>query len=220
MAKILSLKKLNIFFMLIFLQLGILCAFESFDETYSINITGSRGMVCPSDITNAYCTALNAIYFDNGLYGIKLSQWRHESQAQQVAGFIYSGMVNIIPHFTGDFLMVYKDGEYETTLNGLWIDKNHEFGELPQILSITENRIPHWFCKDTYRYVIELNDGTSWLTQPQSSRWEALWEIGSRTVKIGNSKHPCLINIDNVQKQDYWVIKKKNNSYLMDLERL
>ncbi|KAF3361939.1 hypothetical protein PHSC3_001497 [Chlamydiales bacterium STE3] len=219
MAKNLSLKKLNIFFLLIFLQLGILCASESFDETYSINIKGSRGSVHPPHITNDYWTALNFIYFDNGLYGVISSYWKHESQAKEMAGFTYSGIVNIIPHFEKGFFIVYKDSEYETFLDQLWVDEYHEFGELIQVLSITENRIPHWFWKDTYRYVIELNDGTYWLNS-QVSRWEAPWEIGSRIIKIGNSKHPCLINIDNVQKQDYWVIKKKNNSYLMDLERL
>jgi hypothetical protein len=184
------------------LTMRVLCASdEVFDDQFSVKITSYHGNVKPPDILSDYWRANTHIRFDNGLYGFTRStNWKHESQAQQVAKLSYSGNCNILPHFS----IIREGREYNTPID-LWLNKNHQFTGLPLVRSIKEESetISHWFFPEEhqYRYTIELNDDTIWITNIQNSPWKNIWKEGSRILKIGNSQHPCLINIDTVAEE-------------------
>jgi hypothetical protein len=200
------------------LTMRVLCASDdAFDEKFSVKITSCSGNVRPPSIYSNYWKANTFIYFDNGLYGVTdPTYWKYESQAQQMANFNYSGNCNILPYFS-----ILREGrEYRTRIN-LWLDKSHPFTGLPLVRSIKKEAetISHWFFAEEhqYRYTVELNDDTVWMTKIRKSPWENIWKEGSRILKIGNSQHPCLINIDAVT-EDLSTIESKH--YLADVERV
>lgn len=193
-----------------FILTALLPAEESvFDSQYAIKITGSYGFVDPPSIYSDYWLASNLIDFDNGLYGFKSSYWKHESQAKQVSEFTYSGNVNLVFH-NNSFSIVYEGKKYSSTID-LWVDWD-ELKINSRIKSVTEQveTIAQGWSSDVYkyRYLIELEDGTIFLTKDYwSSPWTS-WKIGTQIIKIGNSRQPCLINVDDVK--DFSIIEVKD----------
>lgn len=189
--------KKSFFLALFFLALRV-HALEEFDDKYALRITRCDGYVRPPSIDDyADPDAWRGtvfIFFENGLYGIKEWRVKQESKAIELSKTSYSGSVNIVGHFG----LIQTGGSSAISIS-LRLDKRHPFGLMPLICTIAETREtnPHWlFEKHTYRYVMALSDGTTWRTKGMTSPWKTPWQIGSRMLKIGNSRSPCLINVD------------------------
>lgn len=197
---------------------------EVFESAYAVTITSCRGSVSPPDMISDYWRGKQFIHFDNGLWGVISMEWKFESQAKQYSELTYEGRVNLIvptDSWRKPFVMVEENGTYASTLKYLWVEShsNFNFNKLPKVKAITENydQIKHWFStEDQYRYTIELSDGSIYLTKIRNKRWEPIWDVNSRIIKIGNGRSPCLINFDKLRTEDYYSIK--DGDYLYDLE--
>lgn len=216
---IVSLFRYPFFIFSVFLSAQLLFATEEvFDETYKVTITRCFGSVWePDECYNEKWEAHNFIQFDNGLYGIHTSYWDSEAEAEEASEYEREGCVNIVysPHDDrdGDFSLIYEEDKEPTRIE-LWVDRFAKRGKLPRLISITEN-MP---SLSSYAYVIALNDHSSWLTKTSPLPWVTSWETGARIMKIGNSFHPCLINIDATLEEDCSVIRPSH--YLPDVELL
>jgi hypothetical protein len=240
-----SLKSISkFFFFSVCLMTGVLSAEEKqfqFDEEYTVNIMYCHAKVSQPNLQCDDWTTHSWIHFDNGLCAsMRKTEWKHECQAKEKADleeYTNSGEVNIIydrnSHKSKDysptywwredwtyFKLIFKERNWGPVIDSLWVKQDYSFEYLPVILSVTENveTISHWFSTEyKYRYVIELNDGTTWLTKTNSSSWQDPWEVGAKILKIGNCYSPCFINIDKVTQTNY-INKVDGKNYLVGLE--
>ena len=200
----------------------------TYENNYRVKVSSFHATALPPSIFRDNWMAIGSIRFDNSLHGDWSTEWKHESQASQMAS-IYSHQksskyVNIIPsktivwdrlrHRSFDSfsikLFIFVDQNNDTHWVDLYIDKNKLTENLPEVVKIDEDieTISGWIYDDhNYTYIIELSDGTKWKTKSQNKTWSDQWNPGDKVLKIGNSQNFCLINIDSVTDRN---IREKN----------
>lgn len=214
---------------------------EVLDGEYLVKIVSYNSFYRPPSKYSDFWRATKIIKFDNGLEGDDTTKWKHESQAKEVASEkTHSGYVNILPlgsfrvdsYTVGDytfyiydyfFKVKFEDSPYSSYLR-LSINKDHDFSNTPKIVSVVENveTISGWlFNSYKYQYIIELSNDSIWVTKSTYNKNEYSylnsWKEGSNIVIVGNNEHPCLINIDSLESNQYFLDKK---NFSLDLERV
>lgn len=197
-----------------------------FDPFYTFTITYTHNHVRAPSIISNYWEASSYVNINNGISATICSSWNYESQAKQASKFEYSGNVNIIysPSYEIREIGTYKyksirpfalvfqiqNKAYSEAIDSLYLYE--PLAILGKVTSVTENieTINHWFSTEyRYRYVIQLDTGSKWLTESSSSPWENSWDVGSEVMLFGNCKQPILLNASEVRKKEYWSIDKE-----------
>ena len=187
-----------------------------FDSQSSVKIVRSSveiyppGEVCPleplSKVLSDFWCIRHRMDFDNGLYAMHTIHCDNASFCEELIE-PESGNVNIV----GDnyFSLVFEDGELLAV--ALWVNDVQQPVDLPRIRSLTQHikTVSYWFySEEKLEYVIELDDGTSWITPPQDLVWDKPWDLHSRIVRVGTSDDPILINLDSVYEADAQITPK------------
>lgn len=231
-----------VFVFTLFLPFFLFASDQTYSEQHAIKIESCRSKARAPTILTDYWEARTCINFENGLYGFKKSYWKFESQAQEMVNIDKrcSGNVNIIydyrpclpfgydrsdkPRSTTYFSLVQENKSYKIPIT-LWVNKRRSFLNLPKIASITENIEVEttnywlWEAKTSYYvYVIELSDGTKWLTPKYTKQWDYQSILDNRVLLLGNSQHPFLVNIDEVFEEEYSIIEPTH--CIKDLEQI
>lgn len=204
--------KIFLFIFVIFLG-STLKAEDEFDPKFCWKITHSYAKARAPHRFNDNWTSSHIIFFDNGLYGVHREEWFSREDAEEYSKTKFKGKINILKDKEG-FKIKHCSSEFTTSI-GLSKDYHNPPKKAPRILSVKENVQRDYLKAPTYTYVIELNDGSVFITKPSYQPGQ-FWELGTRVQKLGNSKNACLVNLDDIPA--FSAVNPEN--YLSDLERV
>lgn len=193
---------------------------EPFEKDHSIPVLDSRvevyppGNPCPFEplsqaLPDFWCVR-HCIQLANGLFASNTMLYDNSSYHKLMPHYECSGLVNIVRSDSKktnfEFSLLFEDGGLLEI--DLWANDFEKRIDLPRLRSLQQliNKIPHWFYDEhKFQYILELTDGTFWLTSQRDSEWLTPWFLDSRIVQIGTSHEILLLNLDSVSMEDPYI---------------
>lgn len=193
---------------------------EPFERNHSIQVLDSRvevyppGNPCPfeplSQALPEFWCVRHCIQLANGLFASNTMLYDNSSYHKLMPHYECSGLVNVVRSDSKktnfEFSLIFEDGGLLEV--DLWATDFEQQIDLPKIRSLEQliKTIPHWFYDERkFQYVLELTDGTFWLTPQRDSLWADPWFLHSRIVQIGTSREVLLLNLDSVSMEDPYI---------------
>jgi len=191
-----------------------------YDPDYALEIGYCSGSVKAPSISNDCWKSTNYIYFEDGFWVIISRDWNYESQAKEMSEISFTGYANLL-HYCGDYLLAFNkksDLGYYLEVDYVWINNDSSLADSYRldsraaIVNITEIKEINsgWFYDEVkYLYIIELSDGTQWMTQEFKKQWTP-WNTGDTIIKVGTHQNPIFINSDNSSSENDHFIRSKD----------